>query len=214
MSFGFYSNQKLKEINPPSAKPFRIPSAVRKGASARLLEPLASAEPFRSVFSPHYTIGPSAGRVVVFARPVLGSQNVSGERTNWGMHDNPVLKSLSLNSCYRFVFFLSFFQGICMLYLTTTLVLMLALVLVQIPHPNPPKPSQTHPFPLLLFGKKASQAYLQGRHGILQGRNGILQGRHGMLQGRHGILQGRHGILQSGMAYCRAGMAYCRAGMA
>ena len=105
MSFGFYSNQKLREINPLSAKPFRIPSAVRKGASARLLEPLASAEPFRSVFSPHYTICPSAGRVVVFARPVLGSQNVSGERTNWGMHDNPVSQSLSLNSCYRFVFF-------------------------------------------------------------------------------------------------------------
>ena len=36
VSFGFYSNQKLKEINPSSAKPFRIPSAVRKGASARV----------------------------------------------------------------------------------------------------------------------------------------------------------------------------------
>ena len=57
---------------------------------------------------------------------------MSSERTNWGMHDNPLLTSLSLNSFYRFVFFLSFFQGICMLYPTTTLVLMLVLVLVLI----------------------------------------------------------------------------------
>ena len=108
MSFGFYSNQKLKEINPPSAKPFRIPSAVRKGASARFLEPLASAEPFRRVFSPHYTICPSAGRVVVFARPALGSQNVSGERTNWGMHDNPIkilIPKLMLSFCFLLVLF-------------------------------------------------------------------------------------------------------------
>ena len=53
------------------------------------------------------------------------------------MYDNPVSKSSSLNSCYRFVFFLSLFHGICKLYLTTTLliealVLVLILVLVQI----------------------------------------------------------------------------------
>ena len=52
------------------------------------------------------------------------------------MYDNPVSKSSSLNSCYRFVFFLSLFHGICKLYLTTTLliealVLVLILVLVQ-----------------------------------------------------------------------------------
>ena len=40
-----------------------------------------SAERFRSVFSLRFTIFPSVGGVVVFARPGLGSQNVSGERT-------------------------------------------------------------------------------------------------------------------------------------
>ena len=51
-----------------NTSPFRKP--LRKGASARLLEPLASTEPFRSVFSLRRAIFPSAGAVVVFARPV------------------------------------------------------------------------------------------------------------------------------------------------
>ena len=51
----FLNNQKLKEFNPPFAKPFRR-------AKGWLLEALiASAEPFRSAFSLHYTIFPSAG---------------------------------------------------------------------------------------------------------------------------------------------------------
>ena len=55
-----------------------------------------------------------------------------GEKIKGGLYDNLILISLSLNSYYNFDFFLSFFQGICILYPTITLVLMLVLVPVLI----------------------------------------------------------------------------------